>query len=328
MSAETMRALIIGSGSIGQRHMRNLRTIDPRVQFVLLRRNALPLDAWPDAQVVDELEAALVLSPDLAVLATPSALHFDVLPALIAARIPTYVEKPMVTQQSEVDVIRAGLATHDDVPHVAGFNLRLLPSLARAAQLVADGGVGQIIRASFSAGQWLPDWRKGQDHRQGYSASRANGGGVLLDLCHEFDAARLLLGEMELLFAATSNVAALEIESEGVAVATARSKGGALVTINLDYVARQPLRRYEVIGTKGSLTWDLPARSLMLATPYGRSDLTNNAGDFDVGMTYIAAMKGFVMGSVSGGAGPLQNLEDGLRSTELAIRAHEKDVSQ
>ncbi|MDY6964185.1 MAG: Gfo/Idh/MocA family oxidoreductase, partial [Pseudomonadota bacterium] len=308
-----MRALIIGTGSIGQRHMRNLRSVDPAIEFTLLRRNAEPLALWPDATVEVDLAAALRLTPDLAVLATPSALHFDVLQSLIAHRIPAYVEKPIVTTADQVAVIREALAQNPGVAHIAGFNLRLLPSLEDARQAVSRGDLGQIVRASFSAGQWLPDWRKGQDHRQGYSARSSEGGGVLFDLSHEFDAARFLLGDMELLYAATARVDALEIDSEAVAVATARSTSGALVSINLDYVTRHPVRRYELVGTQATLTWDLPAKSLVSSSSTGSASLSEDPSDFDVAMTYQTAMQAFLAGVRTGDAGDLQDLEDGLR---------------
>lgn len=323
-----LRALIIGTGSIGQRHMRNLRAIDHAIEFVLLRRNADPLDGWPDARVEVDLPAALGLAPDLAILATPSALHFDVLLTLIAHRVPTYVEKPIVTTAEQVTSVRRALEQFPGMAHVAGFNLRLLPSLEEARQSVMQGDLGTVVRASFSAGQWLPDWRKGQDHRRGYSACSSDGGGVLFDLSHEFDAARFLLGEMQLLHTATARVDALEIHSEGVALVTARTASGALVSVNLDYVTRHPIRRYELVGTEATLIWDLPARSLVRSGTAGRIHLAEDQSDFDVAMTYQRAMRSFLAGARTGLGRGLQDLEDGLRSTELSIFAHAMDVTK
>lgn len=323
-----LRALIIGTGSIGQRHMRNLRAIDPTIEFVLLRRDTTALHGWPEARVEIDLAVALGLAPDLAILATPSALHFDVLLTLIAHRVPTYVEKPIVTTAEQVTAIRRVLEQFPGKDHAAGFNLRLLPSLEGARQSVMRGDLGTVVRASFSAGQWLPDWRKEQDHRRSYSARSSDGGGVLFDLSHEFDAARFLLGEMTLQHTATARVDALEIESEGVALAIARAASGALVSVNLDYVTRYPIRRYELVGTEGTITWDLPARSLVRSGPSGRTDLAQDQSHFDVAATYQTAMRAFLAGVRTGLSSGLQDLEDGLRSTELSILAHAMDLTE
>lgn len=316
-----LRALIVGTGSIGQRHMRNLRSAMPQLEFILLRRNKVELDGWPEERVVTDLAEALQLAPDLAVVASPSALHIDVLPALIAAGIPSYVEKPIVTSADDAFTIRRALERAPGAKHYAGFNLRYLPSL-RTARAVADDRLGRIVRASFTAGQWLPDWRKGLDHRQSYSADSSAGGGVLFDLSHEFDAARFFLGDLELLAAETSVVEALEIDSEGVALAIARAASGALASVAIDYVARKPIRRYELVGTLGTLVWDLGAKSLTIADGAGVEDVPLPADAFDVAGTYTRSMQDFLNAITSGLPGDLQNLEDGLSSTDLPICAH------
>lgn len=317
-----MKALIIGTGSIGRRHMTNLTKIVPGIDFVLLRRpDATKLLGVDESVTLHTIEAALALSPDLAVLSTPSAMHYPPLQRLIAAGVPTYVEKPVVTTRAQIEAIRASLVIGDSTGHGVGYNLRLLPSLMQARQIVADGRLGTIVRAAFVAGQWLPDWRKDQDHRQGYSARPDEGGGVIFDLSHELDAARYLLGEISLVSAVASQVSALEIGSEGVAAMLGRSAAGALISVNIDYVARRPIRRYELVGTTATLVWDLQSRHLILSDQNGDVDIDTGPNGFDVSLTYVTAMQAFVSPG-EWGLRP-QGLEDGLRSTELAIAAHE-----
>lgn len=325
-----MRALIVGTGAIGQRHMRNLMALFPGIELVLLRRRTDLPPPLPglQARTVSAIADALDLGLDFAIIATPSALHIDVLPALIAAGVPSYVEKPVVTERADLEIVQATLAMNPGVPHVAGFNLRLLPSLALARRTIASALIGTIVRASFSAGQWLPDWRTGQDHRQGYSGAKVLGGGVIFDLCHEFDSARSLLGELELLSCATMMVPSLEIQSEGAACALAKSATGTLVTFSLDYVARQPIRRYELVGDKGTLIWDLAAKRLELHHTNGMELLADQPDQFLVGATYVEAMRGFVASALEGASPVLPALHDGLQSTLLAISANQLGQAQ
>lgn len=279
------------------------------------------LDSWPQAIPLTDLDEALSQKPSLAIVASPSAYHIDVLPHLIAAAVPTYVEKPIVTAADQAFTVRRALGQSSETRHYAGFNLRYLPSLRAAREVVRDR-LGEIVRASFTAGQWLPDWRKGQDHRQSYSADAVAGGGVLFDLCHEFDAARFLLGELELLATETSGVETLGIASEAVALVIGRAASGALVSVTVDYVARKPVRRYEVVGTRGTLVWDLGAKSLTVADNSGFKDVTVSGDGFDVAATYERAMQDLVNAVNFKRSGYLQSLEDGLLSTDLPIRAH------
>jgi predicted dehydrogenase len=316
-----LKALIIGTGSIGRRHMHNLAKIVPGIGFILLRRQDAPALVGPHAATtVHGMDEALSGMPDIAVLSTPSAMHHAPLQSLLGAGVPTYVEKPVVTTRAHVEAIRGLLSTSPSAGHAAGYNLRLLPSLIRARQIVAEGQLGSIVRASFTAGQWLPDWRKGQDHRQGYSARPAEGGGVIFDLSHELDSARHLLGEIDLLSVLTSRVDELDIASEGVAAMLGRTGSGALVSFNIDYVARRPIRRYELVGTRATLVWDLQTRRLILSREEGEIEIDSGPYGFDVSQTYVTAMRAF---AASQRDFRLQDIEDGLRSSELAVAAHE-----
>ncbi|MHA6732234.1 Gfo/Idh/MocA family protein [Devosia sp. A369] len=315
-----MRILIVGYGSIGQRHLRNLRAILADVECIVLRRRDERVEG---ATVVTDLAAALALRPTLAVIAVPSGNHIDYLIDLIGAGVPTYVEKPVVTQLAHVAAVRQALGAHPNALHFTGFNLRLLPSLIKVRTLLQQGSVGTIGRSSFSAGQWLPDWRAAADFKHSYSASRSDGGGVIFDLSHELDAARFLLGEVELTGCTTMRVPSLDIAVESVASMIGTSAAGALVNVNVDYIARRPIRRYEFVGDLGTLVWDLAAKRLELHNQTGVEVLTDDPADFDVSETYLEAMRGFVASAVTGKASSLQSLEDGLDSTALAIRAHE-----
>lgn len=321
-----MRVLIAGTGSIGKRHIRNLRELDPESTFVLLRADGREdeLSAELKAPVVRTFDAALAYEPVALVLATPSALHAELLIPAIAAGLPMYVEKPVVTRAEEIQAVRQVMAEHKyTAPSLVGCNLRFLPSLQKMHALLRGGAIGRVVRAGFEAGQWLPDWRPQQDHCQSYSADPERGGGVVFDLVHELDAARWLLGEMNDVRAMTAQVPVLEINSEAVAGAVMRSEDGAIVNLGLDYVARRPLRRYHLVGETGTLTWDLLARTLILDTTSASEAIDCGDSGFDVADTYIHAMAEF-LGAISSGTTTSQPLDEGLKSSELAIKIKEQ----
>lgn len=321
--ADGMRALIIGYGSIGQRHARNLRTLLPEAEILVLKRKP---GAIENARVFTELADAISAQPALAIVATPSAAHIDVLVDLVDAGVATYVEKPVVTCVDDVAAVRAALKRRPGIPHATGFNLRLLPSLQAAKTLVLSGELGQIARASFSSGQWLPDWRRIDDFRQSYSTRKAEGGGVIFDLSHELDAGRFLLGEIAIEGCVTSRLPSLGIDAESAASIIGRSESGSLISVNIDYVARRPIRRYELVGDEATLVWDLAQRRLERHAPGGVDVVSDRIEDFDVSGTYIQGLRSFAAAAAGREAASLQSLEDGLRSTELAIKANMLDI--
>lgn len=323
-----MKFVIAGTGSIGQRHIRNLQELDPECVFVLLRSDgrADALSISLAAPVVRNLDEALEHAPDALIIATPSALHYHLLLPAISIGLPIYIEKPVLTKRKDLEIVRAAMAQQGyHVSSMVGCNLRYLPSLQRLYDLVGSGSIGQVCRASFESGQWLPDWRPSQDYRLSYSSDPDLGGGVIMDLVHEIDAARWLLGELEPVGALAFQVPALEITSEAVAGALLKGKDNRslIVTIALDYIARQPLRRYQIVGEKGTLTWDLPGKSLYLDSISGQQSIDCGDLGYDVAATYRTAMAEFIT-SLAYGGGTSQSLEEGLRSSELAILIKEK----
>lgn len=316
--------VVIGLGSIGRRHAQNLAMSDPSARLTFVRHSGV-VDDFTDrlgAQVVtalDDVEGSV----DLAVLASPSANHIDSLPTLIAAGWPLVVEKPIVASIEECNHVAALLAAAPRVPRVAGFNLRYLGSIARMKQAIATGELGTVVRASFIAGQWLPDWRPAADYRDSYSADAARGGGVELDLSHEFDLARWFFGDLQVEFARGAHLSDLELASNDTAVSVLSPVvgSGPIVTVSLDYVSRQRVRWYEIVGDRGRLEWNIDG-TLELMTSQGRQMLSDRPTDFDVSSTYVDLIDQVLTADGSASSG--QTLEDGLESSRLALQVRDQ----
>ena len=109
MVMDQLRVLLVGYGSIGRRHAKNIRSIRPAVNLTLLRREksdvANSKDVEADA-VVTRIEDAIRSKPDAAVIATPTDRHIESLLPLLEAGIPCYVEKPVVSRQEDVSQLR------------------------------------------------------------------------------------------------------------------------------------------------------------------------------------------------------------------------------
>ncbi|WP_313038898.1 Gfo/Idh/MocA family protein [Stutzerimonas nitrititolerans] len=320
-----MKWLIAGTGSIGKRHISSIRNLRPGSEFVFLRPGG-DVDnlAEFNAQVVTSFEAALALRPSAVVIATPTAFHATLLLEVIKSGLPVYIEKPVVCRPAEIESVRDQMARYAyAAPSMVGCNLRFLPSLRVIKDILVQERIGQVVRASFEVGQWLPDWRPGSDYRDSYSAKSEFGGGVVLDLIHELDLARWLLGEMVDVKALGAKVPALQIDSESVAGAVMRTVSGTIITVGLDYIARKPVRRYQLVGVNGSITWDLFSQTLVLSDGIGVCPIEGGNAAFDVLSTYEEAMAEFIV-AIESGCATSQPLEEGLLSAQLALRIKEQ----
>jgi predicted dehydrogenase len=247
--------VVIGCGSIGQRHLRNLAdvgierlvAVDPDPE----RRAAAA--AVPGAETVASLDEAWQLEPRLAVVATPTARHLP--DALAAAQHGCHllVEKPLADSLDGLDAL---LEAASGSVTLVGCNLRFHPGPANVAALIAEGTLGTVLSARFVTGSYLPAWRPGTDYRLSYSASRAEGGGAVLDCIHELDLACWMLGPAAVAAAVTRPAESLGLDVEGLAEILLRHESGAVSSVHLNFVQRDYHRLCEVVGTKASAYWD------------------------------------------------------------------------
>ena len=251
-----MEIIVMGSGSIGARHVRLLQQMDPRHRITLLRHDAgQPTNPWGLDEVF-AMSAALDAQPDLAVIASPTALHIEQAIACAEAGCDLFIEKPLGTDltaaQSLIDIVD----DREVITHV-GCQLRFDPLIRRVATVLEEDTIGSVVAFAARAGSYLPEWRPGEDYRDSYSASAALGGGVSLDLIHEFDLLHWLVGPYAVCGSATAAAPHLAIETEAVAAATLRADSGAVGQVLVDYCRRRPIRQLELTGTEGSITADL-----------------------------------------------------------------------
>lgn len=323
---KSLRALIIGFGSIGRRHARNLRALHPESEILVVRRAAMPDKETEalQARVVGTLEEGIAHKPDCAVIATPTHQHLMALEDLLAAGISCYIEKPVVATRAQFDSLKRLLERIEPCPFTfGGCNFRYLPSLMKARAAIQNGAIGKPIRANLQVGQWLPDWHPGQDYRQSYSADPEMGGGVILDLIHEIDMAHWLFGEFGEVRALAGKLSGLDIRSEDAAcIVLGNRDRPPLVSIGLDYVSRRRIRRYEVVGEEGTLVWDLAECKLEIVRRDAVETLADAEQDFDVAGTYVTALSEFIDGAVNGRE-PRQDIYEAMASLDIALRARE-----
>jgi predicted dehydrogenase len=248
-----MKLLVVGTGSIGKRHIKNLLELGANVLSFSYRTKGQDLD--PRVIRVSQLKTFLESDVDAVVIANRTDQHIDV--ALQAARAGKhmFLEKPLSSSMVGVNELITTVQQNGLVVE-AGFMLHSHPNLMWIRQHLAQGLLGEIWHMRAAVGQWLPDWRPDSDYRQGYGAFKALGGGVTFDLIHELDLVQWLLGPVTDVTAMMRQAAALEIETEAVAQIVLRLASGALAQVHLDYLRPCYGREMEIVGRKGVLRWD------------------------------------------------------------------------
>jgi predicted dehydrogenase len=252
-----MKALVVGGGSIGTRHLQNLKALGldklGLVETDGKRRVAIAKDLGTAEFAT--LADGLHWSPDFVVVSTPP--HQHVQQALQVARYgcDLFVEKPLSHTTDGLAEL-SELVEHKKLVSLVGCNMRFHPGPLKVKQLIQKNSPGRILFARIHAGSYLPSWRPGTDYRENYAAREQTGGGCILDGIHEIDLARWYLGNVQEVFCAAGHLSSLEISTEDVAVLFCRHSNSAFSEIHLDYVQRTYERGCQIVGEKGSIFWD------------------------------------------------------------------------
>jgi len=254
-----MKILLIGLGSIGQRHLRNILALG-YTDVTIVKRSGILTEEFASLSVYTNIAAAVTdQSFDAAIICTPTAQHITALKACLLARIPAiFIEKPVSHNVDDMDEINNLIAAYK--PYiVVGYDLHFDPGMQQVRTLLQRNTIGNVISVNAQVGQYLPDWRPYEDHSKGMSAKKETGGGVMLDLVHEFDYLYWLFGEATLVACQYANSGYLKIETEEVAEVLIKFSNGIIGTIHLDYLQRTLVRNCMVTGTGGTIFWDLAA---------------------------------------------------------------------
>jgi predicted dehydrogenase len=325
-----MKAIIVGTGGIGARHAANLRALRPSIELIGVR--SAPSDKTRDLgmRLVPDLAAALREQPTLAVVARPPVFHAAVARRLVEAGIPLYLEKPPAVRVEELSDAAAA-ADERGLVTMVGCQLRRMPGFRKLRETIHAGELGRIVAAQLSVGQFLPDWRPGRDWRKVYSARRELGGGVILDLIHEIDLARFLLGEFDEAAATAGKSGALDeaaaepgeprvhIDVEDNANIWLRREG-LTANIHLDCLDHAGHREGRIVGTRGTAVYDVRGRLSIYDAETKRWREEAEPEGFSTSAALKAAMAHFVE-SVERGVPADPPLSDGLESLKLAEQA-------
>ncbi len=316
-----MRCLVIGTGSIGQRHCRNLVTLGHEVLawdlYEHRRRQAAMISG---VSAGESLAQVLDGKPDAAIICTPPAHHVGLASEALGAGAHLFVEKPIAHASGEVPALIEEAERRGKLLAV-GFNLRFLPSLRHVKTCLDDKGVGRPLAVRAEFGGYLPDWRPGRDYRDNYAVSAALGGGILLDAIHELDYLGWLFGEVTEVFATAEHASDLAGDTEDLAEVTVRFASGLLAQVHLDYLQRAYRRNLEVIGEGGVIVWDYPTHTVTVHGADGAGDREDfRPAEGDANLMYMEEMRHFIR-CVNGEETPLVDGREALRSLRLVEAA-------
>ena len=313
-----MKIVVIGGGSIGCRHAKNLRTLGVSdVTIVEPDENRSKVVAADlGVEVSSDIQKSLASRPDAVFVCTPPILHAEHALMAVQAGAHVFVEKPVATDICAIDrLIDAAKAAKRTVQ--VGYNLRFIPGLQAIKKMVVSRSLGKLEWGRFEFGQYLPDWRPWQDYQKSYTANAKLGGGIVLDGSHEIDLALWIFGKASSVIGTAAHVSNLIMDVEDSASLTLAFDSGAYADVHVDCVQRRYSRELKLCFEKGVVKWSWPDNMVhVFEVEKGESVIAPPAG-YSANDMYLEEARAFL--AKIGGERDLSSLYEGREVVKVAL---------
>jgi predicted dehydrogenase len=316
-----VKALLVGTGSIGRRHLGNLRTLGVRDILILRSRRTpslIPPEEMAGTRVFYDLDEALTEGPEVAIIANPTSKHLG--PATAAARrgCHLFIEKPISHSLDQLSPLMEAVDARGLITQV-GYNMRFHPALETVRTLLQEGEIGKVYGVEAWSAQYLPDWHPWEDYRGGYMTRRALGGGIVLTYTHELDYLYWMCGPVRSVTAEVDHLSSLEMDTDDIAEINLRFRSGVVGHVHLDCIERTHRRGGRAVGEAGTVRWDLQDNVIEMARGGSSKWTPTEFPDFQRNDMYLWEMEDFLRCVQSGTRKTRVPLQEGLVGLRIAV---------
>ena len=324
----TRHILIVGTGSAGKRHAKNLHTLGCQLSCMDPRQDRLDEIAAEEINlkaVFTSLEDAFAATGrfDAVVVASPPSFHVDQCISALQRGVPVLLEKPVSPDLT--GALKLQSAVKDTaVPLLLGYTWRWWPPLLKVKTLVDQQAVGQLRHVKFTMAAHLADWHPWERYQDFFMASKTLGGGAILDESHWLDLMLWFFGMPEKLFAKVEKVSDLEIDSDDNVDMLVFYDSGMRVSLHLDLYARPHEKCIQFAGENGTLIWQ--PNSIKIGKEMD-PNWEIEEFDYDRNDMFVGVAEEF-LNILSGGSVQTCTLEDGIRVLKLIEAARQSSTAE
>lgn len=318
--------LVLGAGSAGKRHARNLRALGCRISAFDPREDRLreATGEGPLLSAHTKLDAALgAHGYDGFVIASPPVFHVDQVLA-IAARHERWIlcEKPLSITAAEARRLEpvAGRV-------LLGYTYRWWPPLGRFRGRLQAGEIGKLHTLRFVMSAHLADWHPWERYQDFFMANREQGGGALLDESHFIDLMLWIAGWPAKVYAQVERISALEINADDNVDILVSYASGLRVNLHLDLLGRPHERSITAMGEGGTLAYVYEENAIKLCRE-GAANWQRETFTCERNEMFVGAAKEFLARMRGDSASPFTcSVADGIRALRIVDACRESSAS-
>jgi len=280
-----LKLLIIGLGSIAQKHIDAIKKINQFATIYALRSNT---NAKAFLNIIDLYNLSEVpYDIDFILISNPTSLHSKTILNVIDFNKPLFIEKPVFDSVINNDEI-VRLIKEKNIKTYVACNLRFHPAI-NFIKSYFNSNMSKLNEVNVYCGSYLPKWRPLQDYTKSYSANQKLGGGVHLDLIHELDYTIWIFGKPINYNSIKRKVSNLLIDTFDYTNYNL-SYPDFNVSITLNYYRSTPKRQIEIVLENETLICDLLTSTIL----NNENQIIFTDNEFDFSKTYLDQMNYFI----------------------------------
>ncbi len=180
---KNIKIIVIGFGSIGQRHYNNLLKLGYKNVYVY---DVDKKRIQKEIKSIEQLSLKTLNQFKIAFICNPTSLHVETALKCAESGCHLFIEKPLSNSQKNIEKL-IKLCRRKKLITMIACNLRFEPCLKKIKNLMDSNYLGKIYAIYLEYGRYLPYQRQGRDYRKIYASQKKMGGGIILDDIHDFD---------------------------------------------------------------------------------------------------------------------------------------------
>ncbi|MBI21873.1 MAG: hypothetical protein CL780_06475 [Chloroflexi bacterium] len=317
--------LIIGLGSIGERHLKNLLYLEEKNIAVLRTTSRKPRTIDEDSYITfTSEEEAFNWNPNVVLITNPTYLHIPIALKAASNNIHLFIDIPLSNSLEGTEQLNQYIQENKLIS-LMGYNLRFHPCLQYIHKLLLEETIGKVISVQAECASYLPNWHPWEDYRGGYSADKSMGGGALLAAgVHELDYFRWMFGSFKSIYATTGDNKILKLKNgaEESITLSIEFQNNIIGELHCDLI-QQPYSRWcKIIGEKGTIYWNFLENKVMLYhTNNSRWEIASDFSSMDYNETYINQLI-HLRTCLENGNQSINSIDQGIENLEAALAAH------
>jgi len=312
------KILIVGFGSIGKRHLKNILTHTQNEVIILTKRKDDIGINSKRARIYHNLEDCLSEKPHIGFITNETAYHIETAIKLAKAGLDLFLEKPLSNSLKGIKTLQKIVKQKKLITQM-GYNLRFHGCIIKTRKLLQENKIGKVISIQAENGSYFPDWHPYEDYRISYAGKKTLGGGIILTQIHDIDYLYWFFNNPKSIFSMSGKFSNLDITTEDYCASIIQFPKNIIAELHLDFFQGPEFRSFKIKGTNGILSWNSLDNQIKFYSNRKKEwYVIYKLKNYQRNKMYVDELKHF-LNCVKNRTKTINTLNDGIKTMNIAL---------